>query len=106
MTTAIQRGALLGLVMGIVVASVGAWKDCLYEPFSWEKFVRTPIIATATGAIAGNYYPALPNVPLACVAIVGERIVWEGHKAIMRDQPGKFARDGRDSGWLNERLGM
>lgn len=99
------RGAVLGMFTGIVVAAVGAWKDCLYEDFEMSKFVRTPLVAMLTGALAGSRYPTLPNVPLASVAIVGERIVWEGYKAILRKQPSKFNRTGRDSGWLLERMG-
>lgn len=100
----IMKGAMLGVLSGLVIAGVGAWKDTLYEPFEFSKFMRSPVICGIAGAIVGGVAPNLGAIPMASTAIVMERITVEGWKALGRKPPGKFKMEGRDSGWLYRRL--
>ncbi len=38
---------LYGLLVGLFIATTGAWKDTLFEDFSLRKFFRSPLITEA-----------------------------------------------------------
>ncbi len=96
----------LGFFGGLVTASVGAWKDTLFEPFEHLKFFRSPLVTEATYLILLYSYPDrqfkhLFLILLASAAL--ERVVVEGYKAILRQPPGKFKSPTKDRGWLLDR---
>lgn len=102
-----------GLVPGLLTAMGGAYKDCLYEPFEWDKFVRSPTVCLVWYVAIDKYYPGQP-VPLKIgLASMLERLTVETYKAFTGHMPGKFtncscASGGcvvqKDRGWLMRRL--
>lgn len=100
----ILLGTVVGMLGGLVVATMGAWKDCLYEKFELRKFFRSPLIGAIAGTTIYIIYPHLPLVPLFGTSIAFERLIVELWKSCLRKQPGKFKRENRDNNWLLERL--
>ncbi len=99
-----NRGFQLGLLGGLIVACLGSWKDTLFEPFEWKKFIRSPLIGAISGGIVGDQYPDSPGLLIFGTAITLERLTVETWKAIIRKPPGKFVNPERDTGWLAKRL--
>ena len=89
-------------------ALTGAWKDTLWEPFEWKKFLRSPVITAVCGyllLVITDEQPTVSYVVLFLFSSVGlERLVTESWKAVLRKMPSKFGRPERDTGWLRERL--
>jgi hypothetical protein len=98
--------ALVGFVPGLLTAIGGAWKDTLYEPFELTKFFRSPTICMFGFIVLWGFYGWDHWVLSMMSASTIERLIVEGWKAIIRHPPGKFQREGRDSGWLKERLNI
>lgn len=96
----------LGLLTGLVTATMGAWKDTLFEPFEAVKFVRSPLLTEFWYLVLLNKYPDAPLSLLLLGAAALERVSVEGYKSIMRLPPGKFQMQGRDHGWLLDRLNI
>jgi hypothetical protein len=95
---------VLSLFAGCIVAGCGAWKDTLFEPFSWVKFFRSPLLIFILAAILARI--ALPSIIILVLSACAlERLLTEGWKAIVRKPPGKF-KGGKDQskGWLRTRL--
>ena len=94
---------VIGLVIGLIVATIGAWKDTRWEPFRWRTFWRTPIIAGVCACML-----ALHRLPwwllIGFAAIAVERVCVELWKGIVRHPPSKFRQPERDTGWLVERF--
>lgn len=91
--------------VGLLTALAGAWKDTLWEPFEWKKFLRSPILTAICGYLLLVTADKQPNMLLFLFASVGlERLVTETWKAVLRTVPSKFRRPERDTGWLRERL--
>jgi hypothetical protein len=88
----------------MITASCGAWKDTLFEKFSITKFFRSPIGISAWALILHHFYSLSPSLLVAAAASSLERLTVEGWKAVIRKAPGKFQREGRDSGWLKDRI--
>ena len=92
---------------GILIASLGAWKDTLWEPFAPRKFVRSPIITTFWGWVISNisFFSGSHWLLMAMSAVTMERLTVETWKALFRKMPGKFKRRKiRDTCWLPERI--
>jgi len=90
---------MAGLSAGLFIAISGALKDIRWEPFSWKKFVRTPIfsIGWGFGLILIFEFEEWIVLMLACGAM--ERITTEIYKLTRRRKPGKFADSQRDTEW-------
>jgi len=95
---------ILSIAAGFLVASCGAWKDTLFEPFELRKFFRSPLLVALWALVLFCSYPTRPGVLLVLSACALERLSVEGWKAIIRKPPGKFARPQRDTRWLFKRL--
>lgn len=106
---------LWGLVPGLVTASVGAYKDTLFEEFDPVRFFRSPVIALAWYVAIDRFYRRAPVLLKIGLASTLERVTVETYKAVIRHPPGKFsncrcAPDGvgclvsKDRGWLLDRL--
>lgn len=96
----------LGIFTGLVTASMGAWKDTLFEPFEPAKFVRSPLVTELWYLILLNKYPDAPLPILLLAAAALERLSVEGYKSILRQAPGKFQSPTKDRGWLLDRMGI
>lgn len=94
--------------VGLLTALTGAWKDTLWEPFEWKKFLRSPVITAVCGYLLLMVTDAQPTrsyIILFLLSSIGlERLVTEAWKAVLRKMPSKFNRSERDTGWLRERL--
>ncbi len=92
---------------GLLIASLGAWKDTLWEPFVPRKFIRSPIITAFWGWVISNIplFHGSHWLLMAMAAVTMERLTVETWKALFRKMPGKFKRKKmRDTGWLPERM--
>ncbi|MBI2085173.1 MAG: hypothetical protein HYT71_01530 [Candidatus Aenigmarchaeota archaeon] len=92
---------------GLLIASLGAWKDTLWEPFILRKFFRSPIITTFWGWVISNisFFQGSHWLLMAMAAVTMERLTVETWKALFRKMPGKFKRKKiRDTLWLPERI--
>src|SRR6476661_5090892 len=96
----IVSGGLLGLLIGTLVASIGAWKDVRWEPFSWRTFIRSPIVAMAWGVVVAMLFPRQALVLVGLSAAALERVSVELWKGCGRRMPSKFKSAHRDSGWV------
>ncbi len=98
----VGTGALVGMGVGLITASLGAFKDSPHEGFSIKTFVRSPIIATIYGVIGAKVFPVNNSkILLAGFSSTAERITTETWKAAAEKVPGKFDWGAdRDRGWL------
>ena len=82
--------ALAGLIVGIIIAIGGAWKDAPKEGFQMLKFFRSPIMtmicAIALSALSDSY------LQIAVASIGFERAAVETWKTLLTREtaPGKF----------------
>ena len=82
--------ALVGLLVGIIIAIGGAWKDAPKEGFELLKFFRSPsmtvVCAIALSALTGSH------LQIAVAAIGYERAAVETWKTLLTREkpPGKF----------------
>ena len=82
--------ALVGLIVGVIIAIGGAWKDAPKEGFQTVKFFRSPIMAmvcaTGLSALSDSY------LQIAVASIGFERAAIETWKTLLARQtaPGKF----------------
>ena len=91
---------IVSLILGIIVACIGAWKDTLWEPFRWRSFVRTPILVLIWALMLQFLFQDSSSILVALAAIAMERFTIEGWKAVLRPMPSKFRRKTRDTLWL------
>lgn len=77
-----------GLLVGLITACGGAFKDAPYEGFRWGTFPRS-IVA---GLVAGVLSSALTDGFLLAFCVSGylERALVEGYKILRQKKPGKF----------------
>lgn len=95
--------SLYGFIAGLVVGTVGAWKDTLFEDFEWSKFFRSAIITEIWYLILRQKYrDPLALVLLSSIAL--ERLTVEIYKALDGQPPGKFASPTKDRGWFVKRV--
>ncbi len=92
------------ILIGFCVALVGAWKDIVWEPFSFRTFMRTPIICTFWGVVLVIFLKDKDWFLIALSAIALERLSVELWKALFRKMPSKFKSKSRDTQWLKIRL--
>jgi hypothetical protein len=100
---------LYGFFIGLFIASTGAWKDTLFEPFSLKKFFRSPVVTECTYlALLYFYFDVVGSFRILALVLLAsaslERVLIEGYKAIIRQPPGKFKSPTKDRGWLLDRL--
>ena len=95
------EGAIIGFLAGFIPASFGAYKDTKWEPFSFKKFIRSPILAMFGGLIGIYIYRSHPLELIAIFSLFIERITVEFWKGVIRrKKPSKFNSKERDTGWL------
>jgi hypothetical protein len=85
------RAALVGLVIGIIIAIGGAWKDAPKEGFELLKFFRSPTMTVILALVMSRF---TDSYLLLTVAAIGfERALIETYKTFFfPDKPrGKFA---------------
>ena len=97
------------IVVGFLVAILGAWKDTLWEQFSLRKFLRTPALTGIAGVslvvIMGSPSGFWEGILYVLSAASLERLVVDSlYKGIRRKMPSKFLRYQRDTRWLRERI--
>ena len=86
----ILSGALVGLIVGIIIAIGGAWKDAPKEGFQMLKFFRSPsmtmVCAIALSALTDSH------LQIAVASIGFERAAVETWKTLLTREtaPGKF----------------
>ena len=98
-------GILIGVSLGFLEGVFGAWKDTLFEPFSWKTFFRSPIVVSIWSILIGFFlFPTAHYFLVGASALGMERFSVEAWKAIIRKPPSKFLRNDRDIGWLKKRL--
>ena len=87
----VARTALAGLVVGLLVALGGAWKDAPKEGFEPLKFLRSPGMAAIIALMLGRFADSYPVVAVAAIGF--ERALVETWKKFGRPRqpPGKFA---------------
>ncbi len=87
---ALSTSGLVGLLVGIIIAIGGAWKDAPKEGFQLLKFFRSPsmtvVCALALSAVSDSY------LQIAVAAIGYERAAVETWKTMLTREkaPGKF----------------
>lgn len=94
------RPAILGLLAGLLVATGGALKDTGWEPFSWLKFWRSPLIALAWGCILPRHGDLGPWWLTMLVITTCERFTVDDWKVLRGEMPSKFKNPNRDRGWI------
>ncbi len=95
---------LLGLCCGLVVATIGAWKDSRWEPFSWTTFIRSPLVCIAWTCVLSILFHGNSIVLIVLSAAALERISVEFWKGIIRKRPSKFSHPDRDTGWVRDEM--
>jgi len=100
-----MNNVLFGILLGFLEATFGAWKDTLFEPFSWKTFFRSPLVISIWAFILGYWiFPEGHYLLIGSSALGMERLTIEAWKAIIRKPPSKFKRSDRDIGWLRARI--
>tara|TARA_Y100000310_G_scaffold300146_1_gene335579 strand:+ start:549 stop:854 length:306 start_codon:yes stop_codon:yes gene_type:complete len=94
----------MGFLLGLIIATTGAWKDTLFEDFSITKFFRSPIVTECWYLFLVFAFPGQPILLILLSSAALERLSVETYKALRRQPPGKFKRPTKDRGWLLERL--
>ena len=87
---AMKQSVLYGFLPGIVTAMGGAYKDTLYEPFEFQKFMRSPIVSFLWYIIIDKKYPRQSVLLKIGLASMMERVTVESYKAFRGKIPGKF----------------
>lgn len=100
----IVTGMATGLVVGLITAGLGAYKDSPHEGFKPATFWRSPVIACIYGGLGAVLFPKNDSkILLAGLASTAERITVESWKATVEKKPGKFEwGPDRDRGWLKQ----
>lgn len=94
-------GALImGLFAGGFVAVTGMLKDVRYEPFSFKKFVRSPIIGVLWALLGFYGFDVGDHFVLLGFAAGMERLTVEVWKGLVRRKPSKFKGEDRDTRWM------
>lgn len=95
-------GLVIGALIGMITALLGAYKDTTFEGFEDATFWRSPIIAATYGLIGSSLFPKNKSkFLLATFSSTAERITVETWKATSGKKPGKFSWGvERDRGWL------
>lgn len=92
-----------GVIAGLFIATSGALKDIRFEPFSWKKYLRTPIFSIIWAFVLpmAFYFNEWIILMLCCGAM--ERITTEIYKLKRRRKPDKFKSPDRDTEWFNKK---
>jgi len=99
-----MKGFFYGFLIGMVTASLGAYKDTTFEPFEIRKFFRSPIITGIWFMVLQSHYKTQPVLLLAGSSVCLERMTVETWKALSGVTPGKFTSPTLDKGWLINKL--
>lgn len=94
---------IMGALAGFLIATSGAIKDRLWEPFEWAKYARSIYLGAIGGLLASQWYPAGDPLVWFSVSLAFERIVLEVWKAFLRQpskRPDKFNSPTRDARWV------
>jgi hypothetical protein len=87
----LARAALVGLVVGVIIAVGGAWKDAPKEGFDPIKFFRSPWMTVAYAVVLSRM--TSDYLLIAAAAVGFERATAETYKTffVRSKPPGKFA---------------
>lgn len=99
-----MQAVFLSLILGIVVATIGAWKDMQWEPFSFKTYIRSPILCLLWSIPLVLYFQTERTILIALAAISMERLTVELWKGLLRKMPSKFKSENRDTQWVKERI--
>lgn len=94
--------AFAGLCFGLVVATIGAWKDSRWEPFRWSSFWRSPVLGVFWSLVLSVPFHRQPVFLVALAAMSLERVSVELWKGCLRRRPSKFNHPDRDTGWISK----
>lgn len=105
MRIGVGEGIVVGAVVGLITAFLGAYKDTTFEEFSAKTFWRSPTIAAIYGGIGAKAFPKNESMLLlAGFSSTAERITVESWKATTGKMPGKFTCGAElDRGWLYQK---
>lgn len=92
------------IAIGIMVATTGAWKDTVWEPFKWRTFFKSPVAITGWGIILTVIFPSEKWFFIALSATALERLSVEIWKGVFRKMPSKFKNPNKDTTWLLKRI--
>lgn len=95
---------LLSLILGFTIASIGAWKDTEWEPFSFRTYFRSPLLAGLWAIPIINLFQDNPPILIALSAISMERLTVESWKGLLRKKPSKFKNEDRDTQWIIKKV--
>ena len=86
MTAAVSGG--VGLLVGLHIASWGAYKDVPYEGFRFISYLRSVLLAAVVAILITVFAPGLVRSIVVLVGAVYaiERLATEGWKSILREQ--------------------
>jgi hypothetical protein len=99
-----MNAIMLGAVVGLLVAGVGAWKDTMWEEFRWRTFLRSPVVTAIWAALLSIAFPNRDALLVALASAALERLSVEAWKGLIRRPPSKFARSERDTRWVRVRF--
>ena len=88
---ALTRVAVVGFVVGAIIAFGGAWRDAPMEGFDWLKFFRSPLIGVAVALVLSRFTDSYFQIAVAAIGF--ERAVAETYKTFCLPSHtcGKFA---------------
>lgn len=86
----LPQSVLWGILPGLITATLGSYKDTIFEPFEPLKFFRSPIITLIWYILIDRTYPKEPVILKIGLCSMMERITVETYKAIHNREPGKF----------------
>ena len=95
---------ILSLILGFIVASIGAWKDTQWEPFSFTTYLRSPIIAGLWSIPIIYFFNENSPILISLSAVSLERLAVESWKGLLRKMPSKFKNQHRDTQWVKFRV--
>ena len=99
------RHVLIGIGMGLFIATFGYAKDSLYEPFSLRKYSRSVFLGCVGGFLCYVFFPDVHFVLIVSFVGLVERLTVEVWKALFRRQrPSKFKDSRRDTLWLIRKI--
>lgn len=94
----------LSVLLGLVVATIGAWKDTQWESFSFKTYIRSPLISGFWSIPLSLLFKESPILLISLSAISMERFTVEFWKALLRKMPSKFKNEEKDTRWLRKKV--
>src|ERR1043166_10086826 len=98
-----MNALVLSLALGFTVATLGAWKDTKWEPFSFKSYFRSPMLAGLWALPFIHFFSNASPILISLSAVSMERLTVECWKGLIRKMPSKFKSEEKDSQWIKRR---